>query len=131
MIRKSGIITLAVILILFLIGLFIFTDKWVEGTLEDIGSSAVGAKVEIDGLDISLLSLKFQLSRLQVTDPDHTMRNMFETGRVSFQLNFPALFKKKIIIENVIINDYRDNIKCRKKVYSTIITHFIFAYNIS
>ncbi|MCK5077339.1 MAG: TIGR03545 family protein, partial [Calditrichia bacterium] len=107
MIRKKGIITLVVICALFIAVLFIFTDLWLEGKLEDYGSRAVGAKVDIDGLDVDILSLKFSLNRLQVTDPEHTKRNMFETGKLTFQLNMPALFEKKIIIEKVQVDSFK------------------------
>ena len=78
MMRKKGIISLIVVCALFVAALFIFTDVWLERVIEDYGSRAVGAKVEIDGLDVDILSLDFKLKRLQVTHPDHTMKNMFE-----------------------------------------------------
>ena len=51
--RWKGFIFIGVVVgIVFLLGL-VFTDQWVENRLEDIGSAAVGAKVDIDDLDIA------------------------------------------------------------------------------
>ncbi|MBN2425136.1 MAG: TIGR03545 family protein [Calditrichaceae bacterium] len=107
MIRWAGVITIVVLAaIIFVLGL-IFTDEWLEGKLEDMGSSIVGAKVEIDDLEIGLLELKFQWQRIQVTDPKHTMKNMFETGVSTFDLEFWPLFTSKYIIESFDITNFR------------------------
>lgn len=100
MFRWKGIIFLAIIIIIFVILGMLLTDRWLEGKLEDIGSSIVGAKVEIDNLDLSILSLKIKWNRLQVTHPEHTMRNMFETELCEFDMEFWPLLRKKIIIED-------------------------------
>ena len=80
MFRWKGIIVLAVIIIIFVVLSLLLTDRWLEGQLEDFGSSIVGAKVEIDNLDVSITSLKVGWNRLQVTHPQHTMKNMIETA---------------------------------------------------
>ena len=100
MFRWKGITFLAIIIIIFVVLGFLLTDRWLEGKLEDIGSSIVGAKVEIDNLDISITSLQFKWNRLQVTHPDHTMKNMIETEHCEFDMEFWPLLRKKLIIED-------------------------------
>ncbi len=107
MIRWKGVITIAVITGLFITLSFFLTDKWVEKKLEDLGSAAVGAKVEIDNLNISLSKMLISWSRLQVTHPQHTMKNMFETGKSEFDLEFWPLLSKKVIIEDFRITNFR------------------------
>lgn len=98
--RKKGIIFLvALIAVIFILSL-IFTDWWLENQLEDVGSAIVGAKVEFDNVDFSLLGLHMRWDRLQVTDPQHTMTNMFETGKCDFDLGVIPLFSKKFNVEN-------------------------------
>ncbi|MEJ2054114.1 MAG: hypothetical protein P8X42_09365, partial [Calditrichaceae bacterium] len=65
MFRWKGIIFIIVLVLIFVVLSFIFTDRWLEGKLEDTGSAIVGAKVEIDNLDVSLLSLEIGWDRLQ------------------------------------------------------------------
>ncbi len=100
-IRKSGLIfLLVVILIIVLLNIFL-TDKWLEGQLEKAGSNIVGAKVEIDNLDVSIFSGYIKWQRIQITHPQHTMKNMIETGPVEFKISIPALLKRKFVIENM------------------------------
>ena len=109
MIRWKGVIALAVLAGLFIVLSLIFTDRWLEHRLEDAGSALVGARVEIDGLDLSLTQARLKWNRLQVTDPKHTMRNLFETGTCELDFEFWPLLSKKIIVENFRISGFKPN----------------------
>jgi len=109
MIRWKGLIFLAVLIGIFLLISFIFTDRWLEKNLEELGTSVAGAKVEIDNLDFSFLGPHLKWNRLQVTDPKDTWKNMFETGQVDFDMEFWPLLSKKVIIEAIEITDIRTN----------------------
>ncbi len=109
MIRWKGVIFLVVLALIVLVLSLIFTDRWLENQLEKAGSSVVGARVEIDGLDFSLFGSHLKWQRLQVTDPKHTMRNLFETGVCELNFEFWPLLSKKIIVENFQISDLKTN----------------------
>ena len=109
MIRWKGVIFLAVLVGIFIALSLIFTDRWLENRLEDAGSQIVGARVDIDKTDFSFTAAHLRWKRLQVTDPKHTMRNLFETGSCDLNLEFWPLLSKKIIIENFKISDIRTN----------------------
>ena len=100
MFRWKGIIVIIVLVAIVFVLSLLLTDRWLESALENTGSSIVGAKVEIDGLDLSLLDMKVHWDRLQVTHPQHTMKNMFETDTAEFDLEFWPLLSKKVIVEN-------------------------------
>ncbi len=100
MFRWKGLIFLAALLGLFLVLSLIFTDDWLEGNLESLGASIVGARVDIDDLDLSLAGMRVGWKRLQITHPKHTMRNMIETESCEFDLEFWPLLSKKVIIED-------------------------------
>ena len=101
MIRWKGIAVFAgIIVFVFVLSLFL-TDQWLENRLEDAGSSLVGAKVEIDGLDIEILDMYMGLNHLQITDPKHTMKNIVETGPIKMDIEFWPLLTGKIIVEEV------------------------------
>lgn len=98
--RKKGIIFLAALIAIIFILSLIFTDWWVENQLEKYGSAIVGAKVEIDDFSFSIIGLNVNWNRLQVTDPQNTMTNLFETDKCEFDMALEPLFSKKFIIEN-------------------------------
>jgi len=97
--RKLGIFIGVPVLVSVII--LIFIDSWIERGLEKSGEKIVGAKVEMEGFHFSLLNGSTEWKRLQVTDPKNTMKNLFETGTVQFQLNPSALLRKRFIIEEM------------------------------
>ena len=103
--RWKGIIFLVAIIFLAFLLSWIFSNKIVENELENLGTTIVGARVEIDDLDFSLSDLYIRWSKLQVTDPDNTMKNLLETGQTDFDLELIPLFSGKVIIENIQISD--------------------------
>ena len=65
----------------------------------------VGAKVEIDNLHLTINPIGIEFARLQVTDPNDGWKNLFETGKVKFALNFGQLLRGKFIIETMEMNN--------------------------
>ena len=107
MLRKKGVLTLLILAGLFFLLSYFLTDRWLESKLESLGEAIVGAKVEIDNLNFSFTQVLISWDRLQVTDPQKTMQNMFETGTCRFDLEFWPLLSKKIIIEDFRVEDLR------------------------
>ncbi len=100
-VRWKGLLFLAVVAVVVIVLNLIFTDRWLERRLEGMGTSLVGAKVEIDNLDFSFVGLHLRWDSLQVTNPKATMKNILTTGRTEFNLDLKALLQKKVVIENV------------------------------
>lgn len=109
--RKKGLLFLGVLFLLILIIYLIFTDRWLENQMESIGTSINGAKVELDGVDFSFLKLRIKWDRLQVTDPQNTWQNLFETGKAEFDLDLEPLLSRKYIIENFQLEGMKFNTK--------------------
>ncbi|OGB68879.1 MAG: hypothetical protein A2Y94_03925 [Caldithrix sp. RBG_13_44_9] len=107
--RTKGIIFLLVLFGIIIGLMMLFTDRWLEGQMESIGSSLVGARVEFDGVDFSFIRLHMKWKRLQVTNADNTWRNLFETAAAEFDLDLLPLFSKKVIIENLQLEGLRFN----------------------
>lgn len=105
--RWKGLILIVVIIILIGVISIFFMDKWIESALEKTGQAITGARVEIDGLDFSLLHLSIEWRRMQVTDPEHTMQNIIETGRTAFRMNPAALLRKRIVIQEMALENLR------------------------
>jgi len=79
----------------------LLTDPLIERQLEKAGSNAVGARVEIDGLDLSLPGLYMKWDSLQVANPGNPWQNIISTGRCRLDFMLKPLFQKKVIIEHV------------------------------
>jgi uncharacterized protein (TIGR03545 family) len=109
--RKKGLLFLGILFLLILLIYLIFTDRWLENQMESIGTTINGAKVELDGVDFSFLKLRIKWDRLQVTDPQNTWRNLFETGKAEFDLDLEPLLSKKYIIENFQLEGMKFNTK--------------------
>lgn len=103
--RKKFILFVLIPFIIVALVVYFFIDGWIESGLEYAGEKAVGAKVEIDHLHVSINPIGIEFARLQVTDPSDTWKNIFETGRVRFALNFGQLLRGKFIIETMEVNN--------------------------
>lgn len=105
--RIKGLIFVAIITGLFFLGSWISIDPYIESQIEEQASIANGALVELDGFEISLTDLKIRWDRLQVTNPENTWENSFETGEAELDFLFwPALWER-VIIEDVIFKDFK------------------------
>jgi uncharacterized protein (TIGR03545 family) len=86
--------------------LWILCIDWViESSIEFAGTQAVGAKVELDSAELSLSDGTLTLSRLQVTNPDQPMQNLFEAGRIHSQVDLLALLRRQFISDDARIDD--------------------------
>ena len=109
--RWKGILFLLVLIGLIAVLGFFLTDQWIERRIESLGTSLVGARVEIDDLDLSIFTLHTRWDSLQITDPKDTWKNIIATGQCDFDIAFAPLLKKKFIIESFQINQIRTGIK--------------------
>jgi uncharacterized protein (TIGR03545 family) len=103
--RKKFILYILIPAIIFLVVVYLFIDSWIESGLEYAGEKAIGAKVEIDNLHLTINPIGIEFARLQVTDPNDGWSNLFETGKVKFALNFGQLLRGKYIIETMEVNN--------------------------
>jgi uncharacterized protein (TIGR03545 family) len=103
--RKKFVLFVLIPAIIICIVVYLFIDSWIESGLEYVGEKAVGAKVEIDHLRLTINPIGIEFARLQVANPSDGWKNMFETGKVKFALNFGQLLRGKYIIETMEMNN--------------------------
>lgn len=104
-IRWQGIGAFAVVLLVW----FLLVDTLVKAAIENFGSSAVGAKVELASADLSLAPLGITLEQLVVTNPERPMENIVEAGLIELELDAANLLRRKIIADTMQINNLRFN----------------------
>ncbi len=105
--RWKAFIPTVVITALIAVFTIFFMDGMIERAIEKVGTSANGAKVELDSVRTSIIHLTVTLNRLQVADEQAPMTNSFDIGRIQFHLAPKPLTWKKIIIEDASITDIR------------------------
>jgi uncharacterized protein (TIGR03545 family) len=93
---------LAIVLLLWL-----GTNPLIQWSIESGGTQAVGAKVELDSVDLDLNPVTLELNRLQVTNPKAPMRNMVEAGRIEMALDGYALLRHQFVAENMAVEKLR------------------------
>jgi uncharacterized protein (TIGR03545 family) len=103
--RKKFVYFILIPFIIFSLIVYFFIDSWITSGLEYAGEKAVGAKVEIDHLHLTINPIGIEFARLQVANPDSGWKNIFETGKVKFALNFGQLLRAKYIIETMEVNN--------------------------
>ncbi len=87
----------------------LFVNRFAKRTIEKTGTAVVGAKVELDKADVSLAPLGLTLLGLKVTNPDAPMTNAVEVGRIAFHMDGPNALRRKVIIEEMSVEDVRLN----------------------
>jgi len=103
--RKKFVLFVLIPLVILLVVTYLFIDRWIESGLESAGEQIVGARVEIDNLKLGIFPLGIRFDRLQVANPRDPWKNVFETGRVAFAMNFGQLLRGKTIIETMEVNN--------------------------
>jgi len=103
--RKKFIYFVLIPAIIICVIVYLFIDSWIESGMEYAGEKVVGAKVEIDRLHVTINPISIEFARMQVANPNDTWKNLFETGRVRFALNFGQLLRGKYIVETMEVNN--------------------------
>ncbi len=87
--------------------LWLGTNPLIQWSLESAGTQAVGAKVELDSVDLDLNPVTLELKRLQVTNPKAPLRNIVEAGRIEMSLDGYALLRRQFVAENMAVEKLR------------------------
>ncbi|MEC4673231.1 MAG: TIGR03545 family protein, partial [Nitrospirota bacterium] len=105
--QKSGVIrwwglgVFAVLVLAIVLVWLLVVDRLVKQVIEDEGTEAVGAKVELEDADLTLFPTGLTLTRLQVTNPDEPMTNAVEIASLTMTLDGMPLLGRKVIIEEM------------------------------
>lgn len=96
-----GLLILAAIIIATVVFALEPIAKWV---IESEGSKAVGARVGVASVDITLYPTHLALHGLTVANPNEAMRNLLESETVSANIDSKALLKRQFITEQVLLS---------------------------
>ena len=103
--RKKFIYVVLIPLILISTIVYIFHNRWIESGIEYAAEEVVGAKVEIENLQLNLSPLGIQWDKITVANPNDPWMNIFETGTVKFGMDFNQLLRGKYIIDELTVEN--------------------------
>ncbi|MFP4159041.1 MAG: TIGR03545 family protein [Desulfobacterales bacterium] len=102
-IRLPGLVVFAAIVAVGAGLWFLVVDSVVKSLVQSSGTKAVGARVELESADLSLLPLGLELSGLEVTNPEKPMRNAFSAETIRMRFDTSRLIRGKKIIEDMTV----------------------------
>lgn len=108
-IRWWGLGVFLILLAFLVLVWLLMVDRWVKATIEEEGTSAVGAKVEVGSADLTLFPLGLTLERLQITNPEKPMTNIAEIEKLAMDLDGLELLRRKVVINEMIAEGVRLN----------------------
>jgi uncharacterized protein (TIGR03545 family) len=103
--RWQGIVPVALVGALLVLGWMLLADRILRGTVAEAGTKALGAQLDIDGLTIHALSTTLEMRGVALADPFDSTRNLFEVGRLVVALAPEPLLQKKLVVRRLQIAD--------------------------
>lgn len=108
-IRWPGFIAFVAVLGLLFAFSYFFTGLFIKNAIEEYGSEALGAKVDVESVRLTLEPLGFRIGRVQATNPDAPMTNAVEIKGAAFDVDFWRLFMGQVIVNRLSIETMQFN----------------------
>ncbi len=106
-IRWWGLATFFGLILIITLMWYLLAPIFVKSTLENLGSEALGAKVEVGDVDLTLFPVSVSIKQLAATDPQQPMQNIFESKKIQFSVDTGSLLWKKIVIDKLVLTGVR------------------------
>jgi uncharacterized protein (TIGR03545 family) len=107
--RPPGLVVFAVLLLVIVLLWLLFADRLVQRAVESTGESLVGARVDLESVDLSVSGGSVRMTGLEVANPDAPMTNLVEAGEIVVDLLLEPLLEKKVVVQRMSMTDIRFN----------------------
>jgi uncharacterized protein (TIGR03545 family) len=102
-IRIYGLVAFVVVTAVLACSYYFLADSLLKCAVEEAGTRAAGAKVELKEADLTLMPLGITLTGLEVTDKDTPMTNLIEVDRIAFLMEGGMALRKKLIVKDMAV----------------------------
>jgi len=109
--RKSGIILCAVVVILVVVLQMVLVDVFFADALRSQMEAAVGAEVNLEAADLSLFGGRLAIEGLQVTDPEKPTHNLVQVQKLTGDVSLAGLLTKRLIVDELTVVDVQTDAK--------------------
>ena len=86
---------------------WLFADGIARRTSEKVGTTILGARVDIDRLHLDLFGGKIELRGLTLASPQEPMRNLLQADELVADIDILPLLEKKVVIDRLAANGLR------------------------
>jgi len=107
LLRKSGLAVCGVLIALLIVAEALLADRLAAAGLTSALEAAVGAEVNVERVELSLLGGKMTVVGLQVTDPAKPTHNAFQIDRLAGDVSILALLSRRFVIDEAVIDSLR------------------------
>lgn len=105
--RWKAVGPLLLFLVLLVVLWIIFADRIVRSQAESNLSETLGTEVDIASLRIREADAAVDIGGLAIADPRDPMKNLFEAGSITFDMDPIPLAEKKIVVDQVKLSGLR------------------------
>jgi hypothetical protein len=110
-VRKAGAAIAAIVLIVSLIATTLLKDSTIKEYATKTMTQANGAEVNLESLDLSILTGALSLSGLQVTDAEEPQNNQLSIEKITADASIYNLLTGRIVVEEVQASNVKFNQK--------------------
>ena len=108
-------IAVFILIILLALGIwYLLADRIIAKNIEKTGEFIVGAKVDVDKADLTLIPLGISLTNLKVADPNSPMQNLIDVDNINFHIDGKYLFERKVVIKDMVVDGLKFNTEREK-----------------
>jgi len=105
--RKSGFVLCGTVVALLILFDLLFADAVAAAGLKGGLEAAVGAEVDVEGAELSLMQGYLGVEGLEITDPDRPMFNMPEIRVAKSDISMSGLLAKRLVVDELAIEQVK------------------------
>ena len=109
--RRSGLVLTLVVVLLVAGFEVLFADRVAAWGLKEGLEAAVGAEVDIEGVDLSLMHGSLAVRGVGVTDPSKPAFNMAQVFTLACDVNVASLLAGRLVVDEMVIKRFEQGVK--------------------
>jgi uncharacterized protein (TIGR03546 family) len=110
-VRRAGVVLGVLLLAVSAVAATLIKDSTIKDYASSTMTRANGAEVNLEDLDISVLTGAVSVSGIQVTDPEKPVNNQLSVDKVASDVSLYNLLLGKLVMEQVEVSDVKFNQK--------------------